>query len=152
MVQLYHHSDIRYTYSIAYIFNTDDRILEQRWKDVGHADTIEIWNHRYFYEESLNQPTKMVRLIDDLDTISITHYSYSNYGIQNLFEIGDVTTFKTSFIYNEDSTLDKVLKEHNNINFEPNFIFQETDFISSKTGLIDSTVNTSKGTFYYEYF
>jgi hypothetical protein len=152
MIEMFHESDIKYNYGISYAFNSDNRILEQLWKDIGPSDTVELWNHKYFYEESLNQPTKMVRLSNDLDTISVTHYSYSDYGIQEIFEIGDVTTFKTSFVYNKDSTLAKVIKEHNNINFEPNFIFRETDFISSKTGLIDSTVNTSKGTYYYEYF
>lgn len=126
--------------------------MEQRWKDVTTADTVELWNHKYFYDESLNQPTKMVRLSNDLDTISITHYTYSNYGIQEIFEINDVTTFKTSFIYNENTTLAKVVKEHNNIKFEPNLIFRKTDFISSKTGLMDSTVNIGSGTFHYEYF
>lgn len=145
MTQIYHDSDIRYTYSISYVFKPEEGIMEQRWKDITSSDTIELWNHKYFYEESFNRPTWMIRLHGDLDTISTTYYSYSIYGIKEILEVGDMTTLKTSFVYNRDSSLCKVIKAYNDRVFE-------IDFISSKTGMIDSTVNEVQGTFYYEYF
>jgi hypothetical protein len=131
-----HGSDVWRDFEIKYKEIPDDEKVVQRWIDVTDNDSILAYEYTIKYNSNLDTIQSIsTRMIGDT-TLTIK-YRYQN---NRLAEIGpDNAGISSKYVYKPSGQLDLVVKYHKSRPFE-------VEFVSNKTGLIDSVLMVSDTT------
>ncbi|MEQ9307911.1 MAG: hypothetical protein RLN90_00545 [Balneolaceae bacterium] len=143
LTRYYHRSDIVAEYLIDYEYIPNEDLVIQNFRQPNKKDTTLFIRELLKFDKDGDKLIQKTRTGGTGDTVSVLTYSYNIFGLSRID--GNQTDFLTTeFFYDSDSTLIKTVKTLRDEHFE-------TNFFSTTTGLIDSTLNEWGDYYFYDY-